>query len=174
MSLVEQLPVEVYLKERHIRFEVALHRGAYTAKSEANALGLPTAYVLKVVVLRLEDSYALAVVPASRRIDMSLVMGVIPDRHGRLATEDEIASRFPGFELGALPPLPGLLGVRVFVDPTVFDHHEVAFADGRQTESIIASPRELFWGQDVFVAPISRKPEVWGPWELEGDAIDLG
>lgn len=173
MALVEQLPAEVYLKERHIRFEVALHRSAYTAKSEANALGLPVAYVLKVVVLRLEDAYAMAVVPASRRIDMNLVTGVIPE-NVRLATEDEIASRFPGFELGALPPLPGLLGVRAFVDPTVFDHHEVAFADGRQTESIIASPRELFWGQDVFVAPISRKPEVWGPWELEGDAIDLG
>ncbi|MEO8322813.1 MAG: YbaK/EbsC family protein [Actinomycetota bacterium] len=173
MALVEQLPAEVHLKERHIRFEVALHRSVHTAKSEANALGLPVAYVLKVVMLRLEDAYAMAVVPASRRIDMNLVTGVIPEGV-RLATEDEIASRFPGFELGALPPLPGLLGVRAFVDPAVFDHHEVAFADGRQTESIIASPRELFWGQDVLVAPISRKPEVWGPWELEGDAIDLG
>jgi Ala-tRNA(Pro) deacylase len=174
MALVEQLPAEAYLREHHIRFEVAPHMGAYTAKSEAKALGLPADYVLKVVLLHVEDGYALAVLPASRRIDMNLVMGVVPDPRVRLATEDEITARFPEFELGAIPPLPALLGVRAYVDPTVFEPDEVAFADGRQTESFIASPRELFWGQDVFVAPISRDPEVWGPWEFEGDAISFG
>lgn len=174
MALVEQLPAEVYLKGQHVRFEVAPHRSAFTAKSEAKALGLPSTCVLKVVVLRLGDAYALAVVPASRKIDMNLVMGVMPFARARLATEGEIESRFPGFELGALPPLPGLLGVRAFVDPAVFDQAEVAFADGRQTESIIASPRELFWGQDVFVAPISREAEEWGPWHSESDALSFG
>lgn len=163
MALVEQLAAETYLKERHIRFEVAPHMGTYTAKSEAKALGLPAKYVLKAVVLRVDGDYAIAVLPASRRIDMNLMMEVIPDARARLATEDEIAARFPGFELGALPPLPGLLGVRAFVDPKVFDCDEAAFADGRQTESIIASPRELFWGEDVFVEAISRDPELWGP-----------
>ena len=174
MALVEQLPAETYLKERRIRFEVVAHTGSYTAKAEAKAMGLPTEYVLKVVVLRLDDGFAVAIVPASRRVDMSLVKRLFPRQDVRLATEAEITSRFPEFDLGALPPLPDLLGARAFVDPTVFDHDEVAFADGSRTESIIASPRELFWGEDVFVAPISRDSEVWGPWRFEGDAISFG
>lgn len=171
MALVEQLPADSYLKERHIRFEVVPHTGTYTAKSEARAMGLPGDYVLKAVILRLHDGYAMAVVPASRRVDLSLVAGLIRKQEVRLATESEIADRFPGFDLGALPPLPGLLGLRAYVDSAVLERDEVAFADGSRTESIIASPRELFWGEDVFVAPISREPEVWGPWGFEGDAI---
>ena len=137
-------------------------------------MGLPGDYVLKAVILRLHDGYAMAVVQASRRVDLSLVTGLIPKQEVRLATEAEIAARFPDFDLGALPPLPGLLGLRAFVDPAVLERDEVAFADGSRTESIIASPRELFWGEDVFVAPISREPEEWGPWGFESDAISFG
>lgn len=174
MALVEQLPTGSFLRERGISFEVAPHPSAFTAKAEARALGLPADYVLKVVLLRLQDHFAMVVVPASRKIDMNLLMDVISDPQARLATEDEIEAKFPGFELGAIPPLPDLLGVRAYVDPAVFDHEEVAFADGKQTGSIIADPRELFWGQDVYVADVSREPNPWGAWMLEGDIADFG
>ena len=174
MDLVKQLPADAYLKERHVRFEVVPHTSTYTASSEARAMGLPGDYVLKVVILRLDKGYAMAIVPASRRLDLSLVSRLFPEQVVRLATETEISAHFPGFDLGALPPLPGLLGLRAYVDPTVLDRDEVAFADGSRTESIVASPRELFWGEDVFVAPISRELEVWGPWGFEGDAISFG
>ena len=166
MALAEQLPVEAFLKERHVRFELAPHTGVFTAKSEARALGLPAHCVLKVVVLRTDEDFAIAVVPASRKLDMNLLSHVVTGSHVRLATEDEIAVRYPGFELGAIPPLPDLLGVRAYVDPRIFDPNEVAFADGRQTESMISSPQELFWGEDVFVAPISREPDVEGMWAV--------
>lgn len=32
----------------------------------------------------------------------------------------------------------------------------------------------LFWDQDVFIAPILREPDVWGPWMFEGDTINFG
>lgn len=160
MALAEQLPVEAFLKERHVRFELAPHAGVFTARSEARALGLPAHCVLKVVVLRTDEDFVIAVVPASRKIDMNLLSYAVADPHVRLATEDEIAVRFPDYELGAIPPVPDLLGVRAYVDERVFDPSEVAFADGRQTESMISSPRELFWGENVFVAPISREPEA--------------
>lgn len=155
MALAEQLPAEVFLKERHVSFQIAPHRSAYTAKSEAELLGLSEDYVLKIVMLRHDDGFAMAVLPASRKIDMDLLAKAVSNPTVRLATEDEIAVAFPAFELGAVPPLPDLLGVPAFVDPVVLDLREVAFADGRQTESIIADPHELFWGQRVVIAPIS-------------------
>lgn len=174
MSLVEHLPPDTYLRKRHVSFSVAPHTGTYTARSEARALGLPSDSVLKTVVLRVGDEFAIGVIPASRRLNINLVRRVAPSGRVRLATEDEIAARFPDYELGAVPPLPGVLGVKAYVDPTVFDHDEVAFADGKQTESIVASPKDMFWGEDAFVAPISQDPSVWGPWGPEGDAVSFG
>ena len=103
-------------------------------------------------------------------LDMHLVREATRSHDVRLATEQEIVERFPEFELGAIPPLPDLLGVPGYADPTVFEHDEAAFADGRRTESFVASPREVLWGQRVYVAPISRAFE----WAIEGDSVDLG
>jgi Ala-tRNA(Pro) deacylase len=169
MTRAEELPIQSYLGERHIRFEVVPHERTETALAEAQALDLPAADILKVLILRSGDDYAMAIIPGSRRLDMSLVKKATADPHVRLATEDEIRAHFPEFELGALPALPGLLGVKAYVDPRVLDHAEAAFADGRQTESMHANPRELLWGEDALVASISQ-PERW---RLEGDAVDV-
>ena len=80
MELVKQLPADAYLKERHVRFEVVPHTSTYTASSEARAMGLPGDYVLKVVILRLDEGYAMAIVPASRRLDLSLVSRLFPSK----------------------------------------------------------------------------------------------
>jgi prolyl-tRNA editing enzyme YbaK/EbsC (Cys-tRNA(Pro) deacylase) len=44
-----------------------------------------------------------------------------------LATEAELAADFPGYELGALPPLGSLLGVPPLIDPEALDHETVLF-----------------------------------------------
>lgn len=168
MVLVEQLPVHTYLQRRGIFFETVPHVTTETAMAEARALSLPGETVLKAVVLRTDEGFAMAILPASRRIDMNLVMQSVTDPRVRLATEEEIASAFPGYELGAFPPIPDVLGIPGFVDPTVFDNEEAAFADGLRTESLIANVRELFWGQDVTVVPISMPYEVHPVWDLNG------
>jgi len=167
MSMVEQIPVETYLHRKNIDFKVVPHAETYTTLTEARAVGIPSEEVLKAVLLRLSDGYAVAVVPGSRRLDLRLIREVTTDHHASLASEDEIAVAFPDFVLGALPPIPGVLGVRGFVDPTVFDHDLVAFAAGIATESVVANPRTLFWGEDVLVYPISKEPEDEKYWRLE-------
>jgi Ala-tRNA(Pro) deacylase len=168
MAMVEQIPVESYLIGRNIDFKTVPHTETYTTISEARALGIPADELLKAVLLRLSDGFALAAVPGSRRLDMKLVKEATTDPHVRLASEDEIVAAFPAFELGALPPIPGILGVKAYVDPAVLDHDAVAFAAGKQTESIIAAPRAVFWGQEVVVSPISREPgEEDEHWRFE-------
>ena len=169
-TLARQLPAEAFLRSRFVHFETAPHERAETALSEADALGVPAPYVIKSLVLKIDDAFALAVLPASRMLDMNLVRHVTRTHDVRLATEKEILQNFPQFELGAMPPLPDLLDVPGYLDPTVLDLEEAIFADGRQTESMVASPRAMYWGEQVFVSPISRPIE----WRLEGDAVDVG
>jgi Ala-tRNA(Pro) deacylase len=58
--------------------------------------------------VRAAGGYALVAVPATGRLDMHLVQAAVGDRRVRLATEEEPRRDFPGFELGALPPLGSL------------------------------------------------------------------
>jgi prolyl-tRNA editing enzyme YbaK/EbsC (Cys-tRNA(Pro) deacylase) len=61
--------------------------------------------------------------------------------------------------LGALPPLGSLVRAHVYVDPEVMGHDSVVFAAGSQTESVKIRTEDLFGGEPVTVAPLSRHPE---------------
>jgi Ala-tRNA(Pro) deacylase len=154
MSLVTE-----YLERLGCAFEVLPHRQAYTSIDEARALGVDAGEVLKTLALRTGSRYALLVIPASRRLDLHLAREAVGDDRARLATEEELVRDFAGYQLGALPPLAGLVGVQVHVDPEVLGHESVAFAAGTQTESVKARPGELFGGGQVTTAPLVKRPE---------------
>lgn len=171
MALVEQIPAEVYLKTNKIPYDIEFHAASESALAEARELHMMPSDVLKAVLLKVGDRFAMAITPASRRLHMRRLKDVIGHDHVRLATEEEMRAAFPEYELGALPPLPGLLGVTGYLDPAVLEHYLVAFADGRRTESMISSPRRLFWGQPVFVAPVTWDPDR--DLYFEGDSVDV-
>jgi Ala-tRNA(Pro) deacylase len=154
MSLVTD-----YLTERGVELEVVPHRRAFTSLQEARAVGVAADEVVKTVALWTGGKYALAVVPASRRLDLRLVREALEDPAARLATEAELVADFPGYELGALPPLGSLLGVPLLVDPAVLDHEVVVFAAGTEVESVQAVTAALFRDEPVAVLPLTRRKD---------------
>jgi Ala-tRNA(Pro) deacylase len=151
--------VTEHLQLRGIRFEVVTHPRAVTSLEEALATGIHADEVLKTVVLDTGERHVLAVVPASRRLDMRRVHLATGDAHARLASEEEIATDFPEMELGSIPPLGSLFQSSMLVDPEVLTHETVVIAAGRQTESIRARVEDLLKDEDVRVVEISRHPE---------------
>ena len=154
MSLVTE-----HLDERGVPFEVIPHRRAFTSIQEARELGVAADEVLKTVALRSQGKYVLAVVPASRRLDLRLVRQTLEDPAARLASEAELGADFPGYELGALPPLGSLLGVPLLVDPEALDHETVLFAAGTETESVRVRAGELFRDEPLAILPLSRRED---------------
>jgi prolyl-tRNA editing enzyme YbaK/EbsC (Cys-tRNA(Pro) deacylase) len=59
-----------YLEREGVSFEVVEHKRTESAAAEARAAGLPADDVAKTVVLRDDSGYRLAVIPASRRLDL--------------------------------------------------------------------------------------------------------
>jgi Ala-tRNA(Pro) deacylase len=151
MSLVTD-----YLTERGVGFEVLPHRRAFTSLQEAREVGVAADEVLKTVALWTGGRYVLGVVPASRRLDLRLVREALEDSATRLATEAELVADFPGYELGALPPLGSLLGVPLLVDPEVLGHQTVLFAAGTETESIRVRAGELFRDEPLTLRQLTR------------------
>jgi Ala-tRNA(Pro) deacylase len=136
--------VTEHLEQRGSAFELLPHRQAYTSTDEARALGVDAGEVLKTLAVRAGSGYVLVIIPASRRLDLHLVREALGDHQARLASEEELARNFAGYELGALPPLGALLDCEVYVDPEVLGHDLVVFAAGTQTESVRMRTRELF------------------------------
>ena len=157
MSSVES--VIKLLKAKAIPYDVLPHKTAYTATTEAEAVHVPRGEVLKTVVLDTGSGHAIVVVPGSRKLDMDLVRQALGDGAAHLASESEIGRDFPGFELGAVPPLQSLAHVPVYVDPEVMLYPVVVFAES-QTESIRARTEDLFAGESVTVTPIAWRDAV--------------
>jgi Ala-tRNA(Pro) deacylase len=145
-----------HLEQQGIRFELLPHPPATTALEEAEVLDLTPDEVVKTVVLDVSTGHALAVVPASRRVDLDLLRQALDEPHARLASEDEVARDFPEFELGALPPLPSMMHVPVVIDPSVLEHTTITFAAGITRGSVRTSPAVLFTGATVSITPITR------------------
>lgn len=154
MSVVTQ-----HLEQRGSAFELLPHQQAYTSTDEARALGIDAGEVLKTLAVRTGPGYALMVIPASRRLDLHLVREALGDNHARLASEEELGRDFAGYQLGALPPLGGLLGSEVYVDPEVLGHDTVAFAAGTQTESVKMRTQELFGSQQITTVPLVKQAD---------------
>jgi Ala-tRNA(Pro) deacylase len=154
--------VEEYLRERGVPFEAIPHAQAYTSIGEARSLGISADEVLKCILVKAASGYALAVVPGGRRLDMKRVRDAVADPHAQLATEEEMEQHFPDFDLGTLPPLGGLLGVPVYVDPEITEHETVVFAAGSQTESVKVRSEQFFQNESVSVTPLYKRPEEMG------------
>jgi Ala-tRNA(Pro) deacylase len=151
--------VTEHLEQRGSAFELIPHRQAYTSTDEAQALGIDAGEVLKTLAVRTGPGYVLVVIPASRRLDLHLVRDALGDHNARLASEEELGRDFPGYQLGALPPLGALLDCEVYVDPEVLGHDTVVFAAGSQTESVRMRTQELFGGQQVTTVPLVRQAD---------------
>lgn len=151
--------VAEHLRGRGVPFELIPHDQTYTSIDEARALGIAADEVVKAILLKTSSGYAVAALPAARRLDMKRAREALGDKHARLATEEELARDFPAFELGALPPLGSLLGVPAYVDPEVMEHETVVFAAGTQTESVKARTEDLFREEPVTVVGLAERSE---------------
>lgn len=124
------------LDSHGVRYESIVHLPAYTAQGIAALTHISGKEVAKTVIVKLDGSLALAVVPASHRIDLRLLQAATGVSKAILANEEEFKDAFPGCETGAMPPFGSLYGLPVLVDETVTHDREIVFNAGTHTELI--------------------------------------
>ena len=125
-----------YLDREHIRYTVISHSPAFTAQEIAAVSHVSGRELAKTVVLRLDGELALAVLPASYRVDLELLGELTGAERVELANEPEFHSRFSGCETGAMPPFGNLFGLPVHVADELADDEYIAFNAGSHTELI--------------------------------------
>lgn len=148
--------VTQYLDEQQVGYEVVEHEERFTAAAEARASGIGPEDAAKDVVLRADDGYVLAVIPASEQLDLKKTRDLLGEGEVRLATEEEMAADFSEFDLGALPPFGPILDVAQIVDRRLLEHERVLCNGGDHRHSLKIDPNEMIRVTDARVGDISQ------------------
>jgi Ala-tRNA(Pro) deacylase len=121
------MKLEELLTERHIAFEQLQHAPAYTANRTAQALHVPGKDVAKTVVLRVDNRYVLAVLPATHRVDLEEIRQELGAERVAMASEEEMDRVFPDCERGAVPPFGSLYHLETLVDEALAADDQIVF-----------------------------------------------
>jgi Ala-tRNA(Pro) deacylase len=125
-----------FLDSHKIKYVLISHSPAYTAMEVAQSAHIPGKELAKVVMVVLDGRTCMAVMPATRKLDLERLRQAADASEARLATEDEFRKLFPECETGAMPPFGNLYGVEVYVAAQLSEDLEIAFNAGSHTEVI--------------------------------------
>lgn len=125
-----------FLDENKIKYVTVTHSTAYTAQEVAALTHTKRKDFAKTVMMMLDGTLAMAVVPASYQIDMAQLKEGTHANTVALASESEFRTRFPGCETGAMPPFGNLFDMAVFIDESLTKDLEISFNAGSHNELI--------------------------------------
>ena len=132
-------PVVDYLQSHHIPFSTQRHFPAYSAQEIAEKAHISGHRVAKTVVVKLDGKLALCVLPATERVNFSLLRQAAGSHTAELAEEEEFMSSFPLCEPGATPAFGELFGLAVYMSESLKHQGPLAFGCGDASELVVLS-----------------------------------
>ena len=132
-----------FLDEHKVKYVKISHSPAYTAQEIAAIAHIAGRELAKTVIVKLDGELAMAVLPASYKVDFKLLKKTAKAKKAELAGEEEFRDRFPECELGAMPPFGNLYNMKVYVAQSLTEDEEIAFNAGSHTELIRMSYKDL-------------------------------
>jgi Ala-tRNA(Pro) deacylase len=123
------ITLQQFLDARNVLYEVLEHKRTGCSARTADVSHVPSECVAKGVVLKHSEGYILAIVPASRQVQLQEV-GRRLDRPVALASEEEASALFPDCEHGAVPPVAAAYQLAAVVDADLERQADIYFEGG--------------------------------------------
>ena len=142
-----------FLDQEHTPYTTLHHDRTVTAHETASATHFSRNLFAKTVMLKIDGTLAMMVMPTSYRIDLVRLSRALGGPMVELADETEFRDAFPDCEVGAMPPFGHLYGMPVYVDSRLASQSDIAFNAGTHTDAVrmpyaeferLAKP-ELLW-----------------------------
>lgn len=125
-----------YLEKNQVSFEVGYHQRVYTAQEIAAAEHVRGKELAKVVMVKADGKMVMLVLPASFRVDMEKLKGILKSKKVEKAKEEEFQDLFADCEVGAMPPFGNLYDLDVWVDQVLTEDKEIVFNAGSHVETL--------------------------------------
>jgi Ala-tRNA(Pro) deacylase len=123
-----------FLDSQRVNYVAVAHPTTYTAHETASLAHIKA--FAKTVIVRIDGALVMAVLPASHHVHLWLLKSAARGQRIAVASETDFRDRFPGCDVGAMPPFGQLYGMRVFVDEGLAKDQEIAFNAGTHQELI--------------------------------------
>jgi Ala-tRNA(Pro) deacylase len=125
-----------FLDSERIQYVVISHSPAFTAQQIAASAHVKGRELAKTVMVKIDGELAMAVLPASQKVNLDRLRETAGADQVELASEREFRDRFPDCDLGAMPPFGNLYGLEVYVADGLTEDDEIAFNAGSFTELV--------------------------------------
>jgi Ala-tRNA(Pro) deacylase len=121
--------VNSYVERNKVEYALVTHPRTLSASRTAQAAHVSGDQVAKGVVLKDGDGHLLAVLPASRELDVDALNRIL-GRSLALADEGEFSALFNDCDTGAVPAVGPAFGIETAVDEALLAPDEVYFEAG--------------------------------------------
>jgi Ala-tRNA(Pro) deacylase len=125
-----------FLDSNSIKYITVSHSRAFTAQETAASAHIPVKELAKTVMIKINGKMAMAVLPASCKVDFDLLKKATGAATIEIANEKEFKDLFPDCEIGAMPPFGNLYSMEVFVAKSLTEDREIAFNAGSHRELV--------------------------------------
>lgn len=125
-----------FLDSHQIKYVVISHSRTITAQEVAASAHISGKLIAKTVMVNTDGVMAMAVLPASCRVDFVRLRDCAGAKVVTMAAENEFLEKFPNCECGAMPPFGNLYGMDVFVDKRLAEDKQIAFNAGSHSELV--------------------------------------
>lgn len=125
-----------FLDEQGVKYVSIQHSPAFTAQEIAASAHISGREVAKTVMVKVNGTMAMAVLPASRSVDFEALKAAADADQVELASEEEFRDLFAECEVGAMPPFGNLYDMPVYADESLTEDEEIAFNAGTHKELV--------------------------------------
>ena len=112
-----------------IDFDLLRHETAFSAAQAAEKAGIDADKLAKAVLLKDPHGYLLAVLPATRHLDLSVLQTEL-HRHLELASEQDLDDWFCDCAIGSVPPIGPWYRLPTVGDAKLRAHTDIYFEAG--------------------------------------------
>ncbi len=130
-----------YLDKNKVKYEVVEHRKVFTAYDAAATMHKKLSQIAKNLLVKVDKDFIMAVLPASRNLDLKKLAKVVGAKKAELPSERVMVSKFK-VKPGALPAFGGLYKLPVYVDRSLLKEKKVVFSSGDFQASIEMSVKD--------------------------------
>ena len=135
--------IREWLRAEDVQFREVHHEPTRTSEDSARVRGEELKNGGKALVMKLDDHFAVFVLPADRRAHSGTIRRTLGARKLRFATAEELAELTaeegrPGLVPGSVPPFgEPILRLPLYVDQAIEENERIAFNAGSLTDSVI-------------------------------------
>lgn len=131
-----------FLQNSKVAFKHMQHSPTYTCEESAKARSESLESGAKAMVMKLDDSYALFVLSAAKKLDSKKIKALMHCRSMRFASPEELFEK-TSLLPGSVPPFGNpILPFKLFVDLSIQNLPQIAFNAGSLSDSIILATKD--------------------------------